>query len=89
MNANYQSKAGTNLFELILFVAVVGITAGVALTVGRRFGFGWGVLAAPVALAAVFGLYALFYWAVGFLPYPSRTQRHQKRTDDTDSHNTA
>jgi hypothetical protein len=92
VNTNQQAKAGMNVFELMLLVAIVGITTGVALAVGKRFGLGWSILTAPVTLAAVFGLYSLFYWAVGFLPYPlgkPKRPKQQPKADDTDSSHVA
>jgi hypothetical protein len=71
-----QAKAGLNAIELMFLLALAGITFGVALAVGRRFGMGWGLLAAPVTLAVSVTLYSLFYWAVGYLPYPLGTPRH-------------
>jgi hypothetical protein len=72
-----QTNTGMNVFELMFFVALAGVTFGVAWAVGRRFGVGWGLLAVPVTLAIAFASYSLFYWVVGFLPYPLGVPRHK------------
>ena len=90
MNLKRQTEAGLNLIELIFLMALATVTFGVAITVGRRFGLGWGLVAAPVSLAAAVGLYSVFYWAVGFLPYPlgkpqRKHQSHKRNESDSDN----
>jgi hypothetical protein len=51
------SMQAMNLIEVIFVMAVATITFGDAVTVGRRFGLGWGLLAAPLTLAVVGALY--------------------------------
>jgi hypothetical protein len=87
-----RSQAGMNLIELLFFVAYVSVTICVAMMVVKRFGWVWGVLATPLILAVLFAFYSLFYWGVGFLPYPlgkPKRPKQQPRADDTDSSHVA
>jgi hypothetical protein len=80
------TKAGINAIDSMFLMALAGITFGTAVAVGRRFGLGWGLLAAPMTLAVVLALYFLFYWAVGFLPYPlGRPRRRDERAEQHES----
>lgn len=78
LKAKLRTNAGLNIFELMLLVVLAGVMFGVALAVGRQFGLWWGLLATPVTLAAAIALYSVFYWLVGFLPYPLGAPRHRK-----------
>lgn len=66
--ASYHREAGMNLIELMLSSTILGITFGVLMGVGHRFGLVPGVIAALVTLVALLACYALLLWIVGFLP---------------------
>jgi hypothetical protein len=88
MNMKRQTEAGLNVIDLLFLMALAGITFAVAMAVGRRFGVGWGLLAAPATLAVAIGVYSAFYWAVGHLPYPlgaSRGKRQPPKQDESNS----
>ena len=60
-------------------MAVAGITFGVAARVVQRYGWGWGLVAAVLTAVAVFSIYSLFRWVVGFLPYPLGKPKQPKQ----------
>ncbi len=92
MNTGRHAQAGTNLVEFMFLSALVGITVGVGLGVAHRSGWQWGLVAAVLTVFAVFLIYSLLYWGVGFLPYPlgkPKRPKRQSRADDADSSHVA
>jgi hypothetical protein len=75
---NRIGQVGANLIALMLLAGAAGISFGVAVSAGRKFGWAGGALAALGTVLAVLLVYATIYWMAALFSNPRRARDKRK-----------